>query len=50
MQLSLKLMAARLKNMFQLLQQARATYQSAIQGGASPNEAWNQAFGTTFRR
>lgn len=32
----------------QLLQQARATYQSAIQGGANPNEAWNKAFGTTF--
>lgn len=31
----------------QLLQQARANYQAAIQGGASPNEAWNKAFGST---
>lgn len=32
----------------QLLQQARAAYHQAIQGGASPNDAWNTAFGTTF--
>ena len=30
-----------------LLQQARANYQAAIQGGATPNEAWNKAFGST---
>lgn len=29
-----------------LLQQARANYQSAIQGGANPNDAWNKAFGS----
>ena len=27
-----------------LLQSARANYQAAIQGGASPNDAWNKAF------